>query len=100
MEKREEEEEINNIYVALTRAKKNLFVIAKHLKKESLMKKILNEDFLSEEMLIYEDGVLEIDKIENIEMIEDLSTPINFQLDFKKYNYREGERERESDEER
>lgn len=92
--KREEEEEINNIYVALTRAKKNIFVIVKHLKKESLMKKILNEDFLSDEMLIYEDGVLEIDKIENIEMIEDLSTPINFQLDFKKYNYREGELEK------
>ncbi len=49
-EKKKKEEELNNLYVALTRPKGNLFIFIVHLKEESLFKNLFEsyrrEDYL------------------------------------------------------
>lgn len=96
---KKEEEEINNLYVAFTRSKKNFFLIINEKttktksKKVQIFKEVINENFLSESCTAYSIGKLELNEVEKDKKIENEEKKeekfIDFELDFSKYNYKE-----------
>lgn len=93
---RREEEEINNLYVALTRPRNNLFIFLAKMKKESLMRKVIFENFLSEEMPAWSIGKIKFSdesSSENKENEKDTKNKENnlkdLKLDFSDYIYNE-----------
>lgn len=91
---RREEEEINNIYVALTRPKNNLFIVLSKVKDSSLMKET-SEKYLSEGMSIWNSGKMvfssEEDENKNIDAEKLFKEADNFKIDFSDYEYNEEE---------
>lgn len=76
-EKKKKEEELNNLYVALTRPKGNLFIFIVHLKEESLFKNLF-ESYRREDY--YQIG--EIKKYDYPEKEKTISQEIDFKIDF------------------
>lgn len=76
-EKKKKEEELNNLYVALTRPKGNLFIFIVHLKEESLFKNLF-ESYRREDY--YQTG--EIKKYNYPEKEKTISQEIDFKIDF------------------
>ena len=76
-EKKKKEEELNNLYVALTRPKGNLFIFIVHLKEESLFKNLF-ESYRREDY--YQIG--EIKKYNSPEKEKTISQEIDFKIDF------------------
>lgn len=76
-EKKKKEEELNNLYVALTRPKGNLFIFIIHLKEESLFKNLF-ESYRREDY--YQVG--EIKKYDYPEKEKTINQEINFKIDF------------------
>ena len=76
-EKKKKEEELNNLYVALTRPKGNLFIFIVHLKEESLFKNLF-ESYRREDY--YQIG--EIKKYNYPEKEKTISQEIDFKIDF------------------
>ena len=76
-EKKKKEEELNNLYVALTRPKGNLFICIVHLKEESLFKNLF-ESYRREDY--YQIG--EIKKYNYPEKEKTISQEIDFKIDF------------------
>ena len=76
-EKKKKEEELNNLYVALTRPKGNLFVFIVHLKEESLFKNLF-ESYRREDY--YQIG--EIKKYDYPEKEKTINQEIDFKIDF------------------
>ena len=76
-EKKKKEEELNNLYVALTRPKGNLFICIVHLKEESLFKNLF-ESYRREDY--YQIG--EIKKYDYPEKEKTISQEIDFKIDF------------------
>lgn len=90
--RKREEEEINNLYVALTRAKNNLFIILSKMKNNSLMKQVIFENYLSEGMSVWNIGQIKfLDKINENRLEEKLNEKKleEFKLDFGNYAYDE-----------
>lgn len=91
---RKEEEEINNIYVALTRPKNNLFIVLSKVKDSSLMKET-SEKYLSEGMSIWNSGKIVFSPEENTDKNIDAEKLFkeadNFKIDFSDYEYNEDE---------
>lgn len=84
-----QEEEINGVYVAMTRSKKNLFVVVDSLSKESMFKDIILGKYVSDSILEYEIGELSLDKLdEDILLLENKNNQNDFKLDFSKYEYK------------
>ena len=76
-EKKKKEEELNNLYVALTRTKGNLFIFIVHLKEESLFKNLF-ESYRREDY--YQIG--ELKKYNYPEKEKTISQEIDFKIDF------------------
>ena len=76
-EKKKKEEELNNLYVALTRPKGNLFIFIVYLKEESLFKNLF-ENYRREDY--YQVG--EIKKYDYPEKEKTISQEIDFKIDF------------------
>lgn len=76
-EKKKKEEELNNLYVALTRPKGNLFIFIVYLKEESLFKNLF-ENYRREDY--YQVG--EIKKYNYPEKEKTISQEIDFKIDF------------------
>lgn len=76
-EKKKKEEELNNLYVALTRPKGNLFIFIVHLKEESLFKNLF-ESYRREDY--YQIG--EIKKYDYPEKEKTINQEIDFKIDF------------------
>lgn len=76
-EKKKKEEELNNLYVALTRPKGNLFVFVVHLKEESLFKNLF-ESYRREDY--YQIG--ELKKYDYPEKEKTISQETDFKIDF------------------
>ena len=76
-EKKKKEEELNNLYVALTRPKGNLFIFIVHLKEESLFKNLF-ESYRREDY--YQIG--EIKKYDYPEKEKIINQEIDFKIDF------------------
>lgn len=76
-EKKKKEEELNNLYVALTRPKGNLFIFIVHLKEESLFKNLF-ENYRREDY--YQVG--EIKKYDYLEKEKTINQEIDFKIDF------------------
>ena len=76
-EKKKKEEELNNLYVALTRPKGNLFIFIVHLKEESLFKNLF-ENYRREDY--YQVG--EIKKYDYPEKEKTINQEIDFKIDF------------------
>ena len=76
-EKKKKEEELNNLYVALTRPKGNLFIFIVYLKEESLFKNLF-ESYRREDY--YQIG--EIKKYNYPEKEKTISQEIDFKIDF------------------
>lgn len=91
---RREEEEINNIYVALTRPKNNLFIVLSKVKDSSLMKET-SEKYFSEGMSIWNSGKMVFSSEENTDKNIDTEKLFreadNFKIDFSDYEYNEDE---------
>ena len=77
-EKKKKEEELNNLYVALTRPKGNLFVFIVHLKEESLFKNLF-EKYRREDY--YQLG--DIKKYKHEATQEKTISELDFKVDFK-----------------
>lgn len=76
-EQKKKEEEVNNLYVALTRPKGNLFIFIIHLKKESLFKNLF-ESYSREDY--YQIGKLK--KYDYPEEEKTINQEIDFKIDF------------------
>lgn len=76
-EKKKKEEELNNLYVAVTRPKGNLFIFIVHLKEESLFKNLF-ESYRREDY--YQIG--EIKKYDYPEKEKTINQEIDFKIDF------------------
>ena len=86
---RREEEEINNLYVALTRPKNNLFIILVKMKKEnSLMRETVFEKYISETEKSWSMGEIVFSEKTDDEISKNISEKIkDFILDFSEAVY-------------
>lgn len=88
------EEEINNLYVALTRSKLNLFIIVSKTMKDSVLDKITAEKFFNEGLLEYTNGTFKLndkksdEETENTDIIDEVKDK-EFDIDFSSYKYDE-----------
>lgn len=82
--RKENEEEVNNVYVALTRPKKNLFIVVDRTSKTSVFQKVLNESYLKNQ-LIYNMGEVLLTKEESKE--EGSNKILEMDIDFSQLSY-------------
>lgn len=85
--KKRDEEEINNLYVGLTRPKSNLFIIILKSFKESLMQKVISENYLLGEVKDFKNGsikYLEKEKEKNYNFVDE---DCDMKIDFSNYKY-------------
>ena len=96
--RKKQEEEINNLYVAFTRSKKNFFLMISEKatktkpKDPPIFKRIIDEKYLLESCTGYSVGKFELKEFEREkEFLEKNNEEkfLDFELDFSKYNYNE-----------
>ena len=95
-ERKREEEEINNLYVAFTRSKQNFFIIINEKtlknppKKIPPFKEVIDKNFLSEDCVGWSNGKFELKELKKeTEILSEDEKFLNFELDFSKYEYNE-----------
>lgn len=78
---KEKEEEINNIYVALTRPKANIFILVANMTNESSFRNVIYDGYIREDSLIYNNGKLKLTPTETISD-KTKEEDFNFDIDF------------------
>lgn len=78
---KEKEEEINNIYVALTRPKANIFILVANMTNESSFRNVIYDGYIREDSLIYNNGKLKFTPTETISD-KTKEEDFNFDIDF------------------